>query len=268
MFQGDVFSQRLVAFSKTKGFVGHESNTDTALKRIASGVEWDKAGTPAPSSGNGAAARAALLGVAGTAYKTGIDGDFVDMVEDSCLPTHLSDEARFGAVIVASVARALANEDGELLFERGMLARILLELSPRYRHLDMFSDYTRLLAILSGPEDGWEEAMARLAYDIQPDDSNWPGISPYVRPSVMWALTSFLLHPTEFDKMVARCLRPGGDVDTIAAIAGSLFGIFNGTCKLNTPLLQHITDRGDWKVSKYIKLAQDLFTKVAPHLKK
>ncbi|MBI5542818.1 MAG: ADP-ribosylglycohydrolase family protein, partial [Deltaproteobacteria bacterium] len=58
--------------------------------------------------------------------------------------------------------------------------------------------------------------------------SDWPGISPFVVPSVLMALYAFLREPEDFRACMNVALRAGGDADSVAAMAGAISGAHLG----------------------------------------
>jgi hypothetical protein len=58
--------------------------------------------------------------------------------------------------------------------------------------------------------------------------SDWPGISPFVVPSVLMALYAFLHEPEDFRACMNVALRAGGDADSVAAMAGAISGAHLG----------------------------------------
>jgi len=57
------YAARVAALFTEERIVGRGRATERAAYRIASGVPWDEAGTPAPAAGNGSAMRAAPVGL-------------------------------------------------------------------------------------------------------------------------------------------------------------------------------------------------------------
>lgn len=267
-FQGGAFAEHLAKFHVEKGLVGYGVNTNLAINTyLTEGLPWHECGRPDPACGNGAAMRAAILGVANTQY--GELTSFSKLVRESCLSTHAAEESIFGAEVVAGVARELVNDGGDILDARSLMVRVLLALNPEYGGLDIYQDYMSLLEILRIPDPEERDLQASaLADSLQPRPTRWgDGLSPYVRPSVLWGVYSMISEPTDFTKTIAKAISCGGDVDTTAAIAGSLFGVYNGTAMLDRDLLGQLHDRGEWLLTDYIELAHTLDLKMNRKLK-
>lgn len=264
LFSGLDFAEGLANWHMGPGLVGYGENTFLAIEDyLTSGKPWYECGRPHPACGNGAAMRAAILGVMDNRY--GAIDSFLSLVEQSCLATHAAPEAILGAQIMAGLARELTKVEEDSFDARRILNRVLVTLHPHYGHLDMFHDWLRLSNIfgLPYPKDRKKRYASKLAFDLQPSGSHWgTGLSPYVRPSVLWAVYAFLAHPDDFTKSIATAIECGGDVDTTAAMTGALHGVYNGTANLDRGLLAQLHDRGTWELPAYIELARDLIRKL------
>ena len=82
---------------------------------------------------------------------------------------------------------------------------------------------------------------------IMTDDSRlsrkehgWFGIPVSTEPTVLMALYAFINSPNNYLETVECALRAGGDVDTTAAIAGSISGAFNGVSALPIGLAEKV----------------------------
>jgi ADP-ribosylglycohydrolase len=103
-FDPSDYAKRLAALFSGGLVVGGGWSTAQAAARLASGVPWDRAGTPAPSAGNGSAMRAAPIGL--MFYDA---PDFlVAAAHDQGRITHADPRCSAGAVaIAAAVAHVL-----------------------------------------------------------------------------------------------------------------------------------------------------------------
>jgi ADP-ribosylglycohydrolase len=107
------------------------------------------------------------------------------------------------------------------------------------------------------PPDEAVEAIAPAGR--QPDfEEVWPGISPFVIPSVLWSLYSFLRHPDSYSDAVATALAAGGDVDTTAAMTGAVSGAYLGASALPQHLIRSINDLGGWGHDELVRLTDEL----------
>jgi ADP-ribosylglycohydrolase len=84
---------------------------------------------------------------------------------------------------------------------------------------------------------------------------DWQGISPFVVPSVLWSLYSFLRTPNDYLETIRTAIAVGGDVDTTAAMAGAISGAHLGMNGLPRKLAECVTDRGTWGFLDLVHLA-------------
>jgi ADP-ribosylglycohydrolase len=87
----------------------------------------------------------------------------------------------------------------------------------------------------------------------------WPGISPYVIPSVLWSLYSFLRNPDSYWEAVATSISVGGDVDTTGAMTGAISGASLGLSALPQQQARAVNDRVTWTHDDLVQLADQCF---------
>jgi ADP-ribosylglycohydrolase len=87
----------------------------------------------------------------------------------------------------------------------------------------------------------------------------WPGITPFVVPTVLICLYAFLRTPADYRETVRFVIALGGDVDTTGAIAGALSGAFNGLDAVPAALAHAITDQGEYDYATLCALAEKLW---------
>ncbi|MCZ6524652.1 MAG: ADP-ribosylglycohydrolase family protein, partial [Alphaproteobacteria bacterium] len=84
----------------------------------------------------------------------------------------------------------------------------------------------------------------------------WPGISPFVVPSVLWSLYAVLRSPDDYWETMCTAIAVGGDVDTTAAMAGAVSGARVGLEGLPLDLARRLGDRGTWGFEELVALAR------------
>jgi ADP-ribosylglycohydrolase len=84
----------------------------------------------------------------------------------------------------------------------------------------------------------------------------WQGISAAVIPSVVWSLYAFLQAPEDYWAAVCVAIEAGGDTDTMAAITGAIAGARLGPSALPQPLVDQLSDRGEWRAGELTDLAE------------
>ena len=85
-----------------------------------------------------------------------------------------------------------------------------------------------------------------------------PSRPPFVIPSVLWSLYSFLQDPDDYWTAVCTAIGAGGDTDTMAAIAGAIAGARLGPTALPAALVEELNDRGTWRAAHLAKLAEQV----------
>ncbi|MDP7603953.1 MAG: ADP-ribosylglycohydrolase family protein [Alphaproteobacteria bacterium] len=239
------YAGHVAAIFSENRIVGRGRATEQAAQRLAAGVLWSESGTPAPSAGNGSAMRAGPVGV----LFSGDPASLVTVAHDQGRITHADPRCSAGAVAVAG-AVALALEPGAITSKK-FVARLV----EWCRRLDAgFADCLNQLP-------GWLElppadavvpiARAGLAADY---DDPWPGISPFVVPSVIWSLYAFLRTPEDYWAAISTAIAVGGDVDTTAAMTGAMAGARVGLEAL-PPLARQVHDQGTWGYEELVALS-------------
>lgn len=164
------------------------------------------------SAGNGPAMRSAIIGVvfAGDAERRRAH------VEASTRLTHTDPKAFAGALAVAEVAARIAPRE--------------------WARKPALEDFVVVLARLSA-EPQWQSAVKDLREACAAQDpiaaalerfGSRRGVSGYVLHSVPFALAAWYHHFGDYRATIEAITQAGGDVDTVAAIAGALAGASGG----------------------------------------
>ena len=254
-WDASVFAARLAALFHERRDVGAGSGTRSAALRLLMGVPWRESGTPAPYAGNGAAMRAAPLGL------------LLPKTQAMCLAareqsriTHLDPRCAAGAV---AVARAVAIAGAGQAIDR---AAFLEEVAgcagdEEGSVAGAIRDLSRWVCLAP-------EKAARHVHDAGLDPAHmdrWQGISGFVTPSVLWSLYAFLRSPDDYWETICTAVGVGGDTDTTAAIAGAISGAHLGVGALPADLVARLNDRGEWGAAALGELAISCAALVEPH---
>ncbi len=249
-FDPEDYAKRIAAIFTENRIVGRGRATEMAAFRLAHGIPWQAAGTPPPSAGNGSAMRAGPIGLIFFDDQEAL----VSAAHDQGRITHQDPRCSAGATVIAgAVAHVLTEPSSEP-------GPFLEGLSDLVKPFDtVFTDV--LFEMANWIELEPDEAVIEISKAGMQEglDEEWPGISPYVVPSVLWSLYSFLRTPDDYWETIATSIAVGGDVDTTAAMAGAISGAKNGIDKVPQELLSHLNDRNTWKVSELKKLAQKAY---------
>jgi ADP-ribosylglycohydrolase len=235
------FAQRVGRLFAENIIVGRGQATQAAAHRILAGTPWGEAGEPSPSAGNGAAMRAAPVGLFFTD-----PAERLWVADEQARVTHLDPRSRAAAILVADVV-ALALHDG---WQGGLDG--LAWLASRVQALDPTLAHCLAVEMPRWLQQAGEPA-AEIACAADPPLGSahhferWQGISPFAIPSVLYALYAFLSAPLQPEDVLARSVAVGGDVDTVAAMAGAMTGARSGLSGLGPRLTRwagRLTDQG------------------------
>ena len=205
---------------------GYGPGAARVLKRIRRGEAWQtatKAVYAEGSYGNGAAMRAPVLAL----FFTQDRRDLVDAARVSATITHAHPLGVEGAVLIALAAQTLlegASAADVLASVRSECATP--EISSRLETVASWIDH------LGTPTP--REVAARLGNGIT---------APTSCPTALYVALRHL--ERSFEEMMQFIIACGGDVDTIGAMAGALWGIANGAERLPSVHLEareHLVD--------------------------
>ncbi len=243
------YAGRIAALFAEGRIVGRGRATEEAAYRLARGVPWQEAGTPAPAAGNGSAMRAAPAGL----FFCDQPEALIAAVHDQGRITHQDRRCSAGAIAIAG-ATAIATQEGQL-----HPISLCATLSQWTRNFDP------VLAGALQDLPGWIEtpphdAVERIAsIGISPSSADgWEGISPFVTGSVLWSLYSVLRSPSDYWEAISTAIAVGGDVDTTAAMAGAIAGAAVGLKGIPREPAELVTDQGEWGYEALVRLAHDL----------
>ncbi len=97
------------------------------------------------------------------------------------------------------------------------------------------------------------EAMHQARQVQTVDDLIELGSDITAHQSVPTACAAFALHPTDLTACVGDAIRIGGDTDTVASMAGNLFGALNGSAQVPQPMLEAMDRDNAGKGATYLR---------------
>jgi hypothetical protein len=164
-FDGAAFGQRVATIFAEDRIVGRGRTTEAAALRLARGVPWQSAGTPAPAAGNGSAMRAAPIG-----WLHAIGPALVrDAVAQSRV-THADPRRCAGAVAIAGAVSLALREDH---VDAGAWVATLGDFAAPI-HAGFADEVRRLTDWLALSSDAAAPGIARAGFE--------PGVSPTAGP--------------------------------------------------------------------------------------
>ncbi|MDQ3921003.1 MAG: ADP-ribosylglycohydrolase family protein, partial [Actinomycetota bacterium] len=203
-----------------------------------------------PSAGNGSAMRAGPVGLLFFDDLT----QLAQAARDQGIITHRDPRCSAGATAIAgAVALALHPEPVDVSEFASHLAKLIEETEPSFASaIRQLPTWVPLIP---------EEALTFIStVGLDPgysDDSR--GISPFVISSVLWSLYSFLKSPKDYRKTIRTAIAVGGDVDTIAAMAGAISGAHLGLGAIPSDLVERLTDQGSWGFAELVRLVDECY---------
>lgn len=243
------YARRIADIFVEDRIVGRGMATHHAAMRLAAGVAWHDAGTPPPSAGNGSAMRAAPVGLMFHDPE-----QVARAAHDQGRITHGDPRCSAGAVAIAGAAYLAARAPA---IDRSSFVTQLAQWAAPFDH-----DFAIKLAQLADCVDlPIDEALDQIApLGLAPEQvGDWDRISPFVIPSVIWSLYSFLRTPDDYWQAIRTAIRVGGDVDTTAAMTGAISGAHLGLEALPAHLATRVHDRGEWNHDQLLELADRCF---------
>jgi ADP-ribosylglycohydrolase len=244
-FDAADYAARIRTIFAENRIVGRGIATDAAARRLIAGVHWEEAGTPAPHAGNGTAMRAGPVGL--------LFGDdpkeMIRVAHDQGRITHTDGRCSAGSIAIAG-AVALATQPRTV-----DVTHFVQQLSEWMRAFDAnFAD--QVLQLAQWCELPPEKAAPMIAFCGEEKTlDDWKWISPFVIPSVLWSLYSFLRTPEEYSETICTAIIAGGDVDTTGAMAGAISGAHLGLEQLALKLTENLNDKGAWRLDDLIDLS-------------
>jgi len=236
---GRSIAQRFAALWRSGELLEPDRSCSESLDRLSRGVPWMSAGVPIGLAGNSAATRAAPLGLLHYDDLARIPRDS----EVQAVITHKDPRSQAGsAAIAAAVALNLTDEP---LPSDVWCRRISLVVQSLDKELA--SEIERLAQLVRFDPTAAVKVIARAGLPCSLSQRDWPGISPFVVPSVMMALYAFLRERDDFRACVTIALRAGGDADSVAAMAGAVSGAHLGCMGLPARLRKGVLN-GDYLV--------------------
>lgn len=249
-FDPEDYARRIAAIFSEGRIVGRGKATEEAAKRLARGVPWNEAGTPPPSAGNGSAMRAGPIGLL---FYDEPDG-LVRAAHEQGFITHRDTRCSAGAIAIAgAVALALSESSVERLDFLGRLSEFTVRMKAPFA-----DDLMRLSGWVTLPPEQAVSHISRVGLERKLDEG-WDKITPFVVPSVLWSLYSFLRSPDDYWQTICTAIAVGGDVDTTAAMAGAISGAHLGLTAIPRKLAVRLTDQGSWGFSDLTDLADKCY---------
>ncbi|EQB8917026.1 ADP-ribosylglycohydrolase family protein [Vibrio fluvialis] len=192
---------------------------------------------------NGAAMRVSPMGCL---LPTNCLDDFIEHVALASSPTHKSDVAIAGAVVVAwAVSKAIEGHSwSEIKDQLPAIAH-----ATQTKNITTFSasmaSRVELALIVASEHCGVEERMDKIY--------NLIGAGVSTIESVPAAIAMVELADTDPNRCAVLCANLGGDTDTIGAMATAICGALNGINAINAKLKQQLDNKNQLDFDEYAR---------------
>ncbi|MCY3812849.1 MAG: ADP-ribosylglycohydrolase family protein [Gammaproteobacteria bacterium] len=229
---GAEIADEFAALWRSGEIVGAGPVAHRAVQRLIEGVPWQDAAMPDDLPLNGAAMRIAPVGL----WNCDRPDRLADDVATASVVTHRHPVAIDAAMAVATaVAHAVTASVIETpVFLDAVAASVQ---NPGFAgHIQRLGDWLR---------SAEQTALEAIADTGQRRGDRGFGIPALAEPTVLAALYAFLRSPGDYVATIDCALRIGGDVDTIAAIAGALSGAHNGVDAIPGHLVRGVKDSAE-----------------------
>lgn len=203
---------------------GYGPGTAKVLRRVARGADWRAANRsvyPSGSYGNGGAMRSPVIGL----YWWGRPAELIDAARTAAGVTHSHPLGLEGAVLIAVATAAAAS---------GRPARAVLSAAAAVADSSDYRD--RLQLAQSWLDDDDDAPPKRVRAQL---GNGMAATNSCV--SAIYVATRFM--GRDFKQMLSYTIACGGDVDTIAAMAGAIWGAARGLEALPSELLDSLEQR-------------------------
>ncbi|KAH3723388.1 ADP-ribosylglycohydrolase family protein [Pelomyxa schiedti] len=253
------FAKRILDLHSQGNFHGGGRTSLSALTQLRMGISWRDSGGSFVRASNGSAMRASPVGLMFYSSPPSVVAQIAALQSHV---THQDPQSKSGAAAIAlavsqCIQCALSNaEIDPQAFMRNIQAECV-GIDPGCRFAEAVSSMLNAKTV-----DQAHSMLPPTPPTYISSSVNWP-ISTFVTPTVLWALYSFLRTPHCFAQTLAASIRPGGDADTVAAIACAISGAYNGyrrifDCGSLQSWISRVADRANTQrnLSELITLAQ------------
>ncbi|MBT5953560.1 ADP-ribosylglycohydrolase family protein [bacterium] len=198
--------------------IGYSANTSAGLRKIGRGANWRLVGRPL-TKGCGAAMRAFAIPIL-------CDEPFDDVVtKDVSRITHNSLETLDSSLVIVKVIRWLSKLDRDS-FDNESFLTVLRGISLRSEEMKKgLSNFYEALDM------DLDDGLAKI------------GTGGNAVEAVPAALLCFFKYPTDFKSLLRSAINVTGDSDSIACIAGGLFGAYNGYDSIDKHYIDNLKNK-------------------------
>jgi len=244
------YGKKIGEIFDTGKIVGLGKSTQTAAKKLMnSKIDYRFSGTQNAMT-NGSAMRSDILGVLFNQ-----DPYTLYQVVTTCsMMTHMSSTAAAGSLCIATFVATALNFKSTDIFDPILFINNAIHL---IKNID--EEYTSYLlqfpTILKMDENDAYNMIKSF------DKVTWGKnkISAGVVSSTLYSIYCFLKNHNSYSKCIIMALSAGGDVDTIAKMAGSISGAFLGINHIPNDFINRLNDNNKWNGKDIRKLIDEVY---------
>lgn len=251
----DIYAKRMANLFQPGNYriVGYGKTCATALEAIWNGENYKKTGCT-QGHGNGSAMRSAPIGLL---YGSCSSQDIIQITKKLSSITHARGRCMAGAAAI-SLASKFSAACKNIKFNVKKFSSFIANTGDEQLDciIKMLPDFMN-----------WKpDQVSKYIIDVGLFDgeSRWDGISAGVTQTVLWSLYCFCKYPYSYIDCISEAIAVGGDVDTTAAIAGSLSGIRNGIDSIPDIWKCKIHDINEWDYNDLCYLVEEV-VKIIPN---
>mgnify|MGYP001590711353 FL=1 len=217
-----------------KEIIGYGNSTKKAAEKLYNLIDYKFSGTQNALS-NGSAMRSDIFGLLFN------DQKLYKVVTNCSMMTHMSARAAAGSMCISSFVNTAFNSDSSKKFD---IHEFLNNAFVLISNID--KEYAKYLLefpliLRMNNEDAYKLIQSY-------DTINWGEnkISSGVTSSTLYSIYCFLKNPHCYKDCIIMALSAGGDVDTIAKMAGSISGAFLGIEFIPQEFINKLNDNEKW----------------------
>lgn len=238
--------------------VGFGSSTAKGGEALWRGKHYSRTGT-VESTGNGSAMRSAPLGLILSQYPIETLKRVTEIFSSITHPNPGCTECSIAIALAARTAmatRTLPFSVSEFL--ESIAQHIPSDFATQLRNIEKLVDAT-----LTGKGSDADAVQVFSRYGGSLGEAVWgKKVSVGVRQSTLAAIYCVCCNPDDLREIVRRSVSMGGDVDTIAAMAGAVAGARGGIAATPTEYRGRINDIGTWKIDELNQLTATVYEMV------
>ncbi len=231
-FNYEIFSKKLINVFKNNKIVGGGSTTKQAALNLYNGANYLVSGVKNATT-NGTAMRSGIFGLL---YSDDIN-NLIEIVTNQSMMTHRSSTCSAGAVCIA-VLVAMAYKSNKV-----NINEFLKTAYDCTKNIDITyaNNLKQMPEIIKMPTKEAYNCISNM--DIK---NSWGNnkISSSVICSTMFSIYCFMKHSDNYMNCIREALMIGGDVDTVAKMAGDMVGALLGIKAIPKEFIDRLNDNG------------------------